>query len=48
MFKLTTLICSSADAVYIVAAGKNVPASVMGNGGDAYVMELTVPKETQH
>jgi len=35
---------SSNDVVYVVSAGKHVPANVMGSGGDAYAWQITVPK----
>lgn len=31
------------DLIYVAAAGKHVPASVMGNGGDAYFFMVTNP-----
>jgi len=35
---------TSQDVVYLVAAGKHVPANVFGGGGDAYAWEISVPK----
>jgi hypothetical protein len=31
------------DAVYLAVAGKQVPANVLGNGGDAYAFRVDVP-----
>ena len=35
----------SADAHYLIAAGKHVHANEFGNGGDAYVVDLDLPPE---
>jgi hypothetical protein len=32
------------DAVFVVAAGKHVPANVMGDGGDAYAWRVDVAR----
>ncbi len=32
------------DVIYFTASGKHTPANVMGNGGDAYAWQITVPK----
>ena len=32
------------DCVYVVAAGKHVPANVMGDGGDAYAWRVDVAR----
>lgn len=35
---------SAYDTIYVAAAGKSVPANVMGAGGDAYFFSVTNPK----
>ena len=32
------------DVLFVVAAGKHVPANIMGHGGDAYCWRLEVPR----
>ena len=39
--QLPALTSLSLRSVFLVAAGKHVPASQMGNGGDAYAWQLT-------
>ena len=46
MFAIDVVIDSSTatqDVVLIAAAGKAVPANVMGNGGNAYAFSVVVP-----
>lgn len=38
-------VTSNQTVVYIAAAGKHVPANVMGNGGDAYAFQVIVPNK---
>lgn len=35
---------ATTDTVYLTAAGKHVPASIMGNGGDAFAWQFVIKR----